>query len=416
MKVTVCGLGLVGRGITSAAASAGKSVIAIDLNESVLSEISDLIESSKYDKHLPDWEIYRSFRVNSNNITFLNSYQPDLVSNTDVWVICVDTPSVPKCAEMIGPHLDGGELVIVESTISPTEYRHVVRILQRKSGLRNGRDFDVVVAPERIMEDRTLHNLYTLPRSIGAKSEEAFIRARDFYRSIGCRGNIYICTPEEASMTKVVENSYRGFKIAYANLVYDVCTRFSDVDFYSVKSIINEFGIDLMEPSVGAGGHCLPLAMHIISSIHTDKTTRCTIPNAIVKYNDSRPERFVEAIANAILSFDRDPDIKIAILGVAYRPNGFSIRSSFAMRVAMGLADRFRNVFVYDPNINSVDYIDNGDVNAFLEGKDVVVILVPHDDFYDVLLTVENVPKAVIDPFNTQFRLPDGCVSLRIKI
>ena len=100
----------------------------------------------------------------------------------DVFIICVPTPFdkevrmadlsyVKSAAESIVPCLSKGNLVVVESTVSPGACEKVVVPILEKSGLKVKTDIFLAHCPERAIPGNTLHEMVHNDRILGGVDE-----------------------------------------------------------------------------------------------------------------------------------------------------------------------------------------------------------------------------------------------------
>jgi len=413
LKVAVCGLGLVGRTILAIFSSVFLTVFGIDLNNGVINEIKEKINNVNTDKAMDDWEIYRTLSK-STSMILKNEYDDEL-KDVDIWIICVDTPSVIKCSEMVSMFLKEGALVMISSTFNPLDYRLILKALSKNNKMKPNKDFFVAVTPERVEATNAIHNFLMIPHIIGAEDEETMMMVDEIYYDVGCKEDAFWCTPKEAAMVKVVENAYRAVNIVLANSVYDACNKYG-IDFWRVRRLVNTCpNRELLSASLGAGGECLPLSLGIMSLI-APRQKRHSIFSISEKLNSERPALFANKIADKIKRVVGD-DVKIGILGVAFKPNCSSLSNSFAMKVAMLIADHFREVYVHDSNIHNIPFVEDGNIFEFIEKVDVIVALTPHSYLCNLFDRIECPHiKAVIDPFDAFGSIPKELGPLKITV
>ncbi len=142
----------------------------------------------------------------------------------DVFLICVPTPFdkevrmadlryVKSAAESIVPVLKKGNLVVIESTVSPGACVKVVAPILEKSGLKVKKDFYLAHCPERAIPGNTLYEMVNNDRIIGGIDEISTTMTKELYSGF-VKGKIYTTDITTAEFVKLMENTYRDVNIA----------------------------------------------------------------------------------------------------------------------------------------------------------------------------------------------------------
>ncbi len=159
-------------------------------------------------------------------------------------------------------------MIGIESTVAPGTTENIAKpILEEASGLKAGRDFNLIFSYERVMVGRLLHNLQYMPRIVGGYTPECAERGAELYRRI-VKTDVYTTNCITAEIAKVTENAYRDVNIAFANEVALICESLG-ANVHEVRKYVNSLPHDpsdpsknpyrmMMVPGAGVGGHCLP--------------------------------------------------------------------------------------------------------------------------------------------------------------
>ena len=151
----------------------------------------------------------------------------DELADADAIVIALPTPLssqrepdlsiVLGAVEKIGERLRMGQLVVIESTTYPgTTREEVLPVLEARSGLQVGRDFNLAFSPERVDPGRTDWTTKTVPKVVGGITASCTERAAALYA--GAVDTVHpVSTPEVAELTKLLENIFRSVNIALVN-------------------------------------------------------------------------------------------------------------------------------------------------------------------------------------------------------
>jgi nucleotide sugar dehydrogenase len=219
------------------------------------------------------------------------------------------------CETIRDSELDGvTPLIAIESTIQPTWIDTVVLPTLHASGLRPGIDVHVGAAPRRDWFSGNEHSLATLPRIVGGDSEESTKLLVDFY-SIVCDEVVPARDAYHAAFTKVIENLVRFQGLALAN---GLALAFPQYDMTHVLRLASsKWNIPLFHPSMGIGGHCIPLAPRYALAEGGPGNAYLDPVLAAVTFNQDYFARLYQARLRELLQDCRS----IVILGLAYTPD-----------------------------------------------------------------------------------------------
>lgn len=341
--------------------------------------------------------------------------------SADTYIVAVPTPFadnhdvdmrfVYSAAEAIAPKLQGGELIILESTSPPrTTERMAQRILELRPEFRldgdDSRDSGPLLyfahCPERILPGKAMEELRTNDRIIGGMSPEATRRAKAIYASF-CQGELLETNDRTAEMAKLTENSFRDVNIAFANELSLICDEL-DISVWELIELANHHPrVNILQPGPGVGGHCIAVDPWFI--VATAPETSNLIRTAR-EVNDRKPEWVIQKITEATKQFDYAPTI--ALLGLAFKPDIDDLRESPALMIAKQVADRFPHAKIYavEPNVSELprvladaDNISLEKINRAVGEADIVILLVDHKEFLGLNLQSALSPKkqTVID-------------------
>ena len=268
-KVVVIGMGYVG--IHAAALIAdvdGYEVVGLQRRSKRSGWKIDVLNSGKspFEGVEPglDELIARVVKKGSFNVTD----EIDVLKDAEIILIDVQTPtdaqnmprynSLREVSADIGKRIKKGALVIVESTVAPGTTENVVqRIIEKESGLKAGKDFELAFSYERVMPGKLLEFIINMPRVVGGITPRGTERAVELYSKI-VKEKIYTTDTLSAELSKTIENSYRDVNIAFANEMALVCESLG-VNIYEIIELINARQDRMMHiPGAGVGGHCLP--------------------------------------------------------------------------------------------------------------------------------------------------------------
>ncbi|MFP3951067.1 MAG: nucleotide sugar dehydrogenase [Candidatus Bathyarchaeia archaeon] len=328
---------------------------------------------------------------------------PAICSVADVVILTVQTPLAEGNEPIMGPLIDAcsdvgsevqeGALLSLESTVAPGTTENIVApILERRSGMTPGVDFNIVYSYERVMAGRLLHSLRSYPRIIGGLTSHCADRGEELYKKIAW-GLIYKTDCITAELSKVAENTYRDVNIALANEIAMISEALG-VNFYELRHYVNSLPNNpdhpsynphrnLHLPGAGVGGHCLPkdpwLMLHGCKSYGTKvyDYSMITICRGI---NNGMPLKMSEKVLAALHERGLDvADSRIALLGFAFRGDIDDPRNTPALEIYNNLLKLSGDVIVHDPYIACYPGVNiTQSLSKAIDGCNCLVVVTDH--------------------------------------
>ena len=356
MKISVFGLGYVGCVSMACLANDGDKIVGVDPNISKV----DLINAGAASIVEKDIDSLIKQARQAGNIEATADHSAALC-DADVSIICVGTPNnkaghldlgnVYTVAQNIGAALDkAGEfhVVLIRSTVAPGTNEEVGNIIEERSGVKRGEDFEVVSNPEFLREGTAVQDFYNPPVTvIGTSSERAFDSAKEVYRKVDAP--VRQTSIAAAETIKLVNNSFHALKVAFANEVGSICKQLG-IDSHEVMDLFcQDRKLNLSEyyltPGFAYGGSCLPKDLKALRLIAHDNYVETPVINAIEPSNESQKQRLVEMIAETGVK-------KIGILGFSFKPGTDDLRESPIVEVAEILLGKGYDLRVHDKNVH----------------------------------------------------------------
>jgi len=321
-----------------------------------------------------------------------------VIQDMDIVLIDVQTPtdgadhkprylSLKEVSRQVGTTMKRSTLVVIESTVAPGTTQHVVQpILERKSGLKAGRDFHLAYSYERVMPGRLLDYIVNLPRIVGGVNKRSCDRAVRLYKRI-VKAPILSTDILTAETSKTIENAYRDVNIAFANEMAMVCESLG-IDAYEVRELINSRAERHMHvPGIGVGGHCLPKDTWLLNyGVH--KYGRFPINPGFVqlarKINDFMPIHATEMVKHALAAKKiAIREAKIALLGVAYLEDSDDVRNTPTYDLVRELEADGAEVVAHDPYVKTFPEAElTKDLYGAVTGADCIVIATRHRPYF----------------------------------
>jgi len=410
-KICILGLGYIGLPTATMFAANGVKVVGVDTNRMVV----ETLKAGRLHIHEPGLGDVLANAIASGNLSVSPTPEP-----ADAFLIAVPTPfyetetgeyngqsykkadmrAVTSATEAIVPHLRKGNLVVLESTSPPRTTVDLVLPILEKSGLKAGSDFYIAYSPERVLPGQILRELVENARVIGGLTPESAQAGAELY-SIFAHGPIHQTDATTAEMVKLMENTYRDVNIAIANEFSRLAERFGVDAWEAIHLASLHPRVKILNPGPGVGGHCISVDPWFFVETAPD------LAQLILKarqVNDAQPHFVVEKARQA-LAGDLNGK-RIAILGLAYKPDVDDLRESPAVEVARLLQKEGAIVRAFEPfkPNNGLPGIDSAStLQAALDDADAVLLLVGHTEFR--ALTPENLitltpARVLIDTVN----------------
>jgi len=359
-KVSVFGLGRVGLPMAVCLAKHGYEVAGIDVGANLLKKLSKG-EAPFYE---PDLAEYLSRALRSNRFSPTSDHSVN--SRSDLTYITVGTPSrtdgsldlsyVEEASRMIGRSLREAhqcQLVIVKSTVLPGTARRVVRpILERESGKRAGIDFAVCSNPEFLREGNAVHDTEFPDRIIiGSDDSSAIERLEKVYRVFheDKFPPIIKTSFENAELTKYANNAFLATKVSFVNLLANIAERIPHSD---VKEVAKGIGLDerigpkFLNAGLGWGGSCFPKDLAALLNFSRSLGSEPGLIKEAVATNQRQAERAAELARETLGSLEQK---RIAVLGLAFKPQTDDLRDAVSIPVVNSLLKNGATVTVWDP-------------------------------------------------------------------
>ncbi len=417
--VGIVGMGYVGLPLALTYAEEGFKVIGYDID----TKKADAIKAGKtYIKHIASDRIADAVKKGLLECTSDFSRIPE----SDALLVCVPTPLdahlqpdlsfVTGTASQIGPYLQKGQLVILESSSFPGTTEEEMRpILEEKSGLTAHADFYLAYSPEREDPNNPRYNTKNIPKVVGADSPESLELAVALYEA-ALDEAVPVTSAEAAEATKIFENAFRSVNIALVNELKVILDAMG-IDVWEVikAASTKPFGFMAFYPGPGLGGHCIPIDPFYL----TYKAHEFEVPTRFIELageiNTSMPRWVVGKIMDALN--DRRKALngsRILILGMAYKKNVDDMRESPSLRLIELLEEKGAIVDYHDPYIPKMPYTrryqyDKKSVELSAENiasYDLVLIVTDHDNV-DYELVVKHA-KLVVDTRNATADVKQG--------
>jgi len=390
-KVSVIGLGYIGLPTAILMANNEMDVYGMDINSQVVEDINKSI------LHIAEPGLKELLDKAISN----KKLSADLVVKpADTYLIVVPTPFknnhepdtsyVESAAEAITELLKEDDLVIIESTCPKgTTERIAQQIYAARPELKN--KLHIAYCPERVLPGNIIHELVHNDRVIGGLDGPATTRAIEFYKTF-VKGALYPTNARTAEMTKLVENAYRDVQIAFANELSIICDK-ADINVWELVSLASKHPrVNILNPGCGVGGHCIAVDPYFIVA---EYPLESKIIGKAREINNYKAIWCAKKIDDAISSFyaEHKRKAKVAMLGLAYKPNIDDLRESPALFISRNIYASHGNehVLIVEPNLSESSEFNLSGYEVAISQADILVFLVAHDEFKTAAISDDQV-------------------------
>jgi UDP-N-acetyl-D-mannosaminuronic acid dehydrogenase len=327
---------------------------------------------------------------------FRGNYEPDL-------------SYIKQAAKSIATVLEKGNLIILEST-SPvgTTEKMMEWMREERPDLsfpefgNDNFEADISVAhcPERVLPGHVVRELVENVRIIGGVTIHCAERARELYK-IFVEADCLITDCRTAELSKLIENSFRDVNIAFANELSLICDKL-EINVWELIKLANRHPrVNILQPGPGVGGHCIAVDPWFIVDSAPDEAKLIRTARLV---NDNKPNFVLEKIDKAVKTIGKNKsDLKIACLGLSFKPDIDDLRESPSLRIAGKISLMgFSELFLVEPNISNIpnelksESISMISADEAIRAADIVVLLVDHTPFKSMDLAALS-GKQIID-------------------
>jgi UDPglucose 6-dehydrogenase len=407
MKIAVIGTGYVGLVTAAGLAELGHKVIGADKDLDKIAKVSQGV-APIYEPGLD--ELLES-NLKKGNISF----SPDLnetIEGAEVIFVCVGTPQhadgsadmsqIEEVSRQIAENLNRYKLVVEKSTVPVKTSSWIKRTISLYK--KTDREFDVASNPEFLREGSAVSDFLNPDRIIvGVETERARNILCGIYEKF--KDRIVVTNIDTAELIKHASNSFLAMKISYINLISNICERTEA----NVEQVAEGMGLDpriggrFLKAGIGYGGSCFPKDIKALTRIGEDLGVDMSLLKEADRINSDRVRVFVEKIKRALWILK---DKKIAILGLAFKPETDDIREAPSIMVIRDLLQEGGRLRLYDPKaMENMKQLYPEEPERLLyfsspydaaEKANALLILTEWDEFAN--LDLKKVKKAMANP------------------
>jgi UDPglucose 6-dehydrogenase len=415
MKIAMVGSGYVGLVSGACFADFGHDVICIDKDAGKI----ERLHAGEMPIYEPGLAELVGTNIKAGRLSFTTSL-PEGIDGVNAIFIAVGTPSrrgdghadlsfIYAVADEIGQNLKSPAVVVTKSTVPVGCGDQVERII----GTANPDvRFAVASNPEFLREGAAIGDFKRPDRIvIGTDDEWARSVLSEIYRPLFLnRAPILFTSRRTSELIKYAANAFLATKITFINEIADLCEK-TGADVQDVSRGIgldNRIGAKFLHAGPGYGGSCFPKDTLALLKTAEDFDSPLRIVEAVVKTNESRKRmmgrKVIEALGGTANAYGK----KVALAGLAFKPNTDDMRDAPSIAIAQTLIDAGVRITAYDPEamgharamMPDVTMCDS--IYDAADGADALVIVTEWDSFR--ALDFERIKQLVAAPVLVDLR------------
>jgi len=394
-RIAVIGLGYVGLPLAVEFAKRFP-VVGFDIN---LSRIEDLKSGKDTTMEVNPQEL-----IGNESLVFSNSIGG--IKNCNVYIVTVPTPidqynqpdlsMLQSSSSMLGEIIEGGDVVIYESTVYPgaTE-EECVPILEERSGLKLNDGFFVGYSPERINPGDKNHRVSNILKVTSGSNSEAANFVDSLYSQIVVAGTYKTSSIKVAEAAKVIENTQRDVNIALINELSIIFGKLK-IDTHEVLNAAGtKWNFLPFSPGL-VGGHCIGVDPYYLTYKAQSIGHHPEIILAGRRINDGMAEYVASQLVKGMINKSiHVKQARVLLMGLTFKENCPDLRNTKVLDVFHELLDYGIEVDVMEPWCSKQEVKSSYDIELIdtpqEETYDAIIIAVAHDEFK--AMSIETIQK-----------------------
>ncbi len=370
--ITVIGIGRVGLPLSLVLCDSGFKVFGLDVDKGKIAILKKGVMPFKEEGGEPLLKKYINHK-------FFPTTSTKVISDSGVIILTLGTPidenmnpvfdQIEATLDMVIPLLRKNQLLILRSTVSPKTTQYVKEKIELNTKLKVGDDIYLAFCPERIAEGKAIEEIKQLPQIVGGINHTSSQKAKEFFTSFGV--NCLVTDALSAELAKLFTNMYRYISFAIPNEFMVIAESFGR-NIHQIIELVNSGykrgGLAL--PGL-TGGPCLFKDGFFL----INENPFLDLITASWKINENTPLFLMKKLSEKINLSGK----KVAILGLAFKPEIDDIRESLSFKIRKSLMREHAEVILHDPYVTSYQRqkVFNN-LNGILKNVDAVIVATRH--------------------------------------
>lgn len=384
MEIAVVGTGYVGLVTGTCFSETGNNVTCVDIDAGKVERMQKG-EIPIYEPHL---DVLFERNIREKRLHFTTDLKA-AVDKAQIIFLALPTPPgedgsadlsyVLRVADQLGKMISDYKVIVDKSTVPVGTAEKVHNAVAANAKV----PFDIVSNPEFLREGFAVDDFMKPDRVvIGTESERARKVMEELYKPFTRQGNPIIFMDERsAELTKYAANAFLATKISFMNEIANFCEKVgADVDMVRIGiGTDSRIGKRFLFPGIGYGGSCFPKDVQALFHSGIENNYEFKILKSVMKVN----ERQKTILLGPVLDYFQGSltNAKIAIWGLAFKPDTDDIREAPALYMIEHLLEAGAKVVAYDPEASENVKKQKGyhityatDQYEALDGADALII------------------------------------------
>lgn len=350
MKIVVVGTGYVGLVTGVCLAEKKHKVVCIDIDEKKI----EYMKKGKSPIYEPELEKLMIKNYKNKRLDFSIDYKKEY-KDADIIIIAVGTPEkidgsanldfVYEVAKQISKYVKKDCIVVIKSTVPIGTNDKIEKYIN--DNLESNVKIEVVSNPEFLSQGTAIEDTLNATRIIiGIESERAKKVMEQLYKDF--KSPIIFMNRKSSEMVKYASNDFLALKISYINDIANLCEVVgANIDDVTKGMSYDErIGNKFLNAGCGYGGSCFPKDTKALHYLATQGGYNLKSIEATIAINKKQKIILIEKARKKFKSFKGK---KIAILGLAFKPNTDDLREAPSIDNIEILLDERAKIKVYDP-------------------------------------------------------------------
>lgn len=383
-KIAVIGLGYVGLPVAVAFARRFPGTLGFDVDER---KVERLRKSEDPTGAVTSEELAEAELAVTANL--------DELRGADLFIIAVPTPideqrrpdlgAVRGAARTVGKVLSKGGIVVLESTVYPGVTEEVMGpILEEESGLVCGTDFTLGYSPERINPGDKEHTFESITKVVSGQDEATLQTLVDCYGAVVTAGLHHAPTIKVAEAAKVIENIQRDLNIGLVNELAMLFDRLNIDTRAVLEAAGSKWNFHPYRPGL-VGGHCIGVDPYYLTTKAESIGFHPQVILAGRRVNEGMGAHVASKTIKLLI--DKGASVRgsrVAVLGIAFKPNVPDLRNSRVPDIVAELQEYGVETLIYDPIVEAEEVDHEYGLELAARGEltdlDAIILAVPHEE------------------------------------
>ena len=391
MKIAVLGTGYVGLSTGVCLSEIGHRVTCIDINEQKIQQLNQGI-SPIYE---PGLEKLLASNMEAGRLRFTTSLSEG-ITGAEIIIIAVGTPQaddgaadlsyLEQAAKDLSPLVEGS-IVVIKSTVPVGTNDSIKKLIESYTGFK----IHMVSNPEFLRQGSAIQDTMKADRIIiGSENKEVAEKVKAMYRPLNVP--VIVTSTRSAEMIKYASNAFLATKISYINEMANL----SEAVGADVEDVAKGMGMDkrigkaFLYAGIGYGGSCFPKDVKALLHTAGQMGINFGLLKETIEINEFQRELLVK---KAVKRFGNLQGKKIAMLGLAFKPETDDMREAPSINLAAALSKLGAHTVAYDPVAtenakkiigDTIKYANS--IDEAITGADAVFLVTEWDIFKQINL------------------------------